>query len=237
MDARRPYGRFNTCEDKAAFINEEGYKFVAVERYYLVPLPISFAPLLTQLTLFVYRYFDANLCPQFRYLTILRHPIKRIISNMVFQAYRPSDIMQWARHDSKAVRFYGGTPIVDNYYIRVLNGPDLYFAPLGSIRREHLERAKEILSKFEIVMTLEDWARTSRQLVAKLGMKEKDVNRIENTRKNAAGEYRFNGREVEKPLDDEQVLELTIMNALDIELFEFASQLSLALTHNIPFHP
>jgi len=156
---------------------------------------------------------------------------------MVFQAYRPSDIMQWARQDSKAVRFYGGTPIVDNYYIRVLNGPDVYFAPLGSIRREHLERAKEILSKFEIVMTLEDWARTSRQLVAKLGMKEKDVNRIENTRKNAAGEYRFNGREVEKPLDDEQVLELTIMNALDIELFEFASQLSLALTHNIPFHP
>jgi len=37
MDARRPYGRFNTCEDKAAFINEEGYKFVAVERY-VVPL-------------------------------------------------------------------------------------------------------------------------------------------------------------------------------------------------------
>ena len=36
----------------------------------------------------------------------------------------------------------GSMPAYDNFYIRVLCGPDVYRLPAGAIRREHLEWAK-----------------------------------------------------------------------------------------------
>ena len=36
----------------------------------------------------------------------------------------------------------GAMPAYDNFYIRVLCGPDVYLLPAGAIRREHLEWAK-----------------------------------------------------------------------------------------------
>ena len=144
--------------------------------------------------------------------------------------------MYWARRDSKAILFFGGTPIVDNYFIRVLNGAEAYFSPLRSLTRAHLERAKEILTQFDIVMTREDWQYTSQQLPKKLGWQAKYLTRVVNGRRDPQGKYKA-ASTVDKggktPFTEQETRELTELNALDIELFDFASKLAQNLTRSL----
>jgi len=176
------------------------------------------------------------ICPQFQYLTVLRHPIARIISNTLFERYPPDRVMYWARRDSNAILFFGGTPIVDNYFVRVLNGAEAYFSPLRSLTRAHLERAKEILAQFDIVMTIEDWQYTSQQLSKKLSWPAKSLTRVVNGRRDSQGKYKVASAVAKggkTPFTEQETRELTELNALDIELFEFASRLAQNLTRNL----
>jgi len=206
---RSPFGAFESCEERAAFIEKTGLGFTAEERY-----------------------FDGEICPQFRYMTVFRHPISRIISNMIYDRYLPAQIMTWARKDTPATAMSGKTPIVDNYFIRTLNGVKGYFLPLGGVTREHLERAKELLLQFSVVMTLEDYENTSMQLRVGWGWPKSRavINKTKDQLRN--GSYRLYiaslRANLDKPLSPAEMEELKELNALDIELYEFAA----ALAHN-----
>lgn len=155
---------------------------------------------------------------------------------MFFEQFYPSHILRYARVDTPAIGFVGGTPIVDNYFTRVLNGVDTYFSPLGSITRAHLERAKEILMKFEVVMILEDWEFTSRQLLLGLGWKETSVGRVVNRFEDMLGTHLYKKRmkeKMKKPFTDEEIDELMRLNSLDIELYQFASALARNITNRL----
>ncbi len=47
----------------------------------------------------------------------------------------------------------------DNFYIRILGGPDVYQLPAGGVRRRHLELAKKRLANFSVVMTHDGMSR------------------------------------------------------------------------------
>jgi hypothetical protein len=44
---------------------------------------------------------------------------------------------------------------VDNFYVRMFNGPEVYGLPVGAIDSTHLEKAKAMLDKFDVVLILE----------------------------------------------------------------------------------
>jgi hypothetical protein len=54
---------------------------------------------------------------------------------------------------------------VDNFYVRVLNGLDVYLQPLGSITRKHLEFAKQVLNEMDLVLILEHFTQTGAELL------------------------------------------------------------------------
>lgn len=189
---------------------------------------------------------DPQVCPQFRYVTAMRDPVKRIVSNLLYDRYPPEKLMLWGRINSPGWAMSGNSPIVDNYYIRMLNGVETYFLPLKSINRSHLENAKKILSQFSAILILEDFNLTSQQLTHGLGWpKPKSTVVYNNTTQQLLEriEYRnyvnLIGREKAlQPLTAEELAELRELNRLDTELFEFARELARNKTAEfLAMHP
>lgn len=55
---------------------------------------------------------------------------------------------------------------MDNFYIRSLLGASVYFSPLGSITRQHLNIAKDIVRQLDVVLVLDevkDWGYVLRE--------------------------------------------------------------------------
>ena len=107
------------------------------------------------------RWVDREMCTNFFYVTMLREPLDRMVSNVhqIWNTYpgrktnfswvKPEDIMSWVT-PGKSVFYYTefmevSTAAYDNFYIRTLCGADVFFLPAGSVTREHLEKAKEVL--------------------------------------------------------------------------------------------
>ena len=108
------------------------------------------------------RWIDSETCSNFYYVTMLREPLDRMVSNVYqiwntyagrntnFSWVTPEDIMTWvspgkAYFDYPTEFMEVSTAAYDNFYIRTLCGADVFFLPAGSVTREHLEKAKNVL--------------------------------------------------------------------------------------------
>lgn len=107
-----------------------------------------------------------------------------------------------------------------NYYVRMLNGIGDF--PRGSIvTRDHLEKAKEVLRKFDVVMILEDPDQVNLDKMTKLfGTMDEKMPTIPKESNNGLKEhplYRTLRRNI---IDPVQTL-FREQNQLDIELYQY----------------
>ena len=79
--------------------------------------------------------------------------------------------MEWARTDTPygAAPVSSGSPVVDNFFVRILSGSSTYFKPLGAVTAHDLEAAKAVLDLFDVVLILEQLNERIVQLAAVLG--------------------------------------------------------------------
>lgn len=195
------------------------------------------------------RWLDRQLCPgNFQYATLLRDPLDRMVANFNFARRK----MAYARDISVddvmrltlpgQVSFVNGQqlldasmPAYDNFYIRVLCGPDVYLLPAGAIRREHLEWAKARLDQFSVVMTHENITRHARQLTSRLGWPKLAMNCAQQEDSVHFQEDAPWVREIlcqhasdiaSSPFTNTQMALLKKQNALDYELYCYATALS-----------
>ena len=211
------------------------------------------------------RWLDHQLCPgNFQYATLLRDPFDRMVANFNFagrkmayaKAISVDDVMRWTTPGQ--VSFVRGQqlldasmPAYDNFYIRVLCGPDVYLLPAGAIRREHLEWAKARLDQFSVVMTHENITRHARQLTSRFGWPKLAMNCAQQEDSVHFREdlpwvreilCQHSGDIASSPFTKNQMVRLKKQNALDYELYCYAAALSdlrsasaeLELAVNIP---
>ncbi|KAJ1450939.1 hypothetical protein M885DRAFT_530975 [Pelagophyceae sp. CCMP2097] len=112
-----------------------------------------------------------------------------------------------------------GTAIYDNYHVRLLGGEAVYFKPLGAIDRFDLERAKRVLDAYEVLVLLEKFDEMAVQLEEVLGWRlysgwKRDTRRTPSKR----------------DFDPARHARLAKMNALDRELYAYASHRAANLT-------
>lgn len=132
-----------TCQQLAAYNEQHLYTLEGNENY-LIP---------------------DGLCPQFWNIIVLRDPVERLISHLAMCLMFPTSGGDWCwrRHSGQAWpgRITAGwvfkaQPIIsDNFYIRSLLGSEVYNLPFGSIGRDHLVRARQVLARFDVVYTLD----------------------------------------------------------------------------------
>ena len=107
----------------------------------------------------------------------------------------------------------------DNLYVRTLVGKDAFKLPAGSLTREHLLIAKERLSRFSVVMTLDNWNDDSTQLQAFFGWNKPALHHDNMDRHNDGN-----------PFTPEQTETLVAANQLDYELYCYARLLAKSRT-------
>mmetsp|Transcript_59373 Transcript_59373/g.141546 ORF Transcript_59373/g.141546 Transcript_59373/m.141546 type:complete len:430 (-) Transcript_59373:50-1339(-) len=105
-----------------------------------------------------------GICPQFWNVIVVRDPIDRLISHMQELSKLPEHATSaevvsgptvWDPASPKLTPefIFKNAPIIsNNYYIRSLLGAETYKLPFGAINATHLEKAKRILDKFDLVL-------------------------------------------------------------------------------------
>ena len=61
------------------------------------------------------------------------------------------------------------TAAFDNYFVRVLGGNDVYWLPAGAVNRTHLDTAKQVLQRYQVIMTLDTFDEDALQMSELLG--------------------------------------------------------------------
>lgn len=136
----RPGGQRMTCRDAL----QTSYQLFAIENPVAIPWT----------------------CAGVAYWTVLRDPVSRFMSRMfrntregvmgldgiptVLQALNHTVLLHTSL-DTPGMPEFSGTPTVDNWYVRSLNGPSVYRLGLGQITTDHLEIAIKRLSKMNVV--------------------------------------------------------------------------------------
>lgn len=197
---------------------KNGHNFLASE---YKPLPPSF-----QLSSSRYQYQPAS--KLWTLVTLLRHPIERIVSHFYFEHLRAtySSIINWA----DAAPYH-----TQNYYVRMFSG---YF-PTGASQDSRqrwtdydknepvprfwtnsikmtdndLLRAKQALKHFSVVLLLDRMEESIMLLRRVLGFEVSDFKKHENR------------RSAQKNITHEEHQSLLAINRLDMELFEYAHDL------------
>eukprot|EP00621_Florenciella_sp_RCC1693_P003401 CAMPEP_0182545318 /NCGR_PEP_ID=MMETSP1323-20130603/34385_1 /TAXON_ID=236787 /ORGANISM="Florenciella parvula, Strain RCC1693" /LENGTH=164 /DNA_ID=CAMNT_0024756459 /DNA_START=95 /DNA_END=589 /DNA_ORIENTATION=+ len=98
--------------------------------------------------------------------------MSRILSSIKFHKNQSTVMaMEWARTDTPygAAPVSSGSPVVDNFFVRILSGSSTYFKPLGAVTAHDLEAAKAVLNLFDVVLILEQLNESIVQLAAVLG--------------------------------------------------------------------
>ena len=115
------------------------------------------------------------------------------------------------------------TAAFDNYFVRVLGGNDVYWLPAGAVNRTHLDTAKQVLQRYQVIMTLDTFDEDALQMsellgwtVTALDMPEGGIPTLQQLR--SAG----TGAGLPFPFSEEQLQALSSANALDYELLCFA---------------
>lgn len=146
----------------------------------------------------------------FHFLTLLRDPYERFISTMnVHRATNARAYMKGHVHISKRGKKIPVSFNRPNFYVRMLNG--LGTRPEASINRNHLEHAKNVLSRFDTICILEN--KPSFQALDKLGVKKKNPSNVKRNVCKKKKRYFIERKAFEK------------LNKLDMELYSFANEL------------
>ena len=159
-------------------------------------------------------FLEEHTCPHmFHYVVMVRPPLDRMRSHLNSHQMDAKETVNWLKGGKKpSVKLILGGRIAffDNYYIRFLLGPDVFFLPPFSITRNHLEQAKQKLKDtFAVVIPLyhQEVASECLQVVTRW---QENVLRQSNSGKHKASQDSYSL----KYLDE--------LNALDVELYEYA---------------
>lgn len=178
---------------------------------------------------------EQNMLPTHKYITCLRDPFKRYLSNFVVERFltgptrEAQKIFRQGKTTSKSLQiFLNEFPKLNlkrtkrnmsfklsynkpNYYVRMLN--NLGESPNVQMTEEHLEKAKEILKKFEIILII-DYPPSFQQL-----KKHFNSTKIPHA----------NSMKWKKPtlsqIPESIISEFKKRNHLDYQLYEYAKQL------------
>ena len=168
---------------------------------------------------------------------MLREPVDRLISNT---AYAQSRGWNASAEEVLALVVPGGAPwtpggsctarhcpiieqtsfAYDNMYVRTLLGSSAMELPIGGVTRDHLAAAKARLSTYAVVLLLSEFEAQSVQLLDRFGWEYSALGRDPNP-PDSTPPWEFN---------DEQLEQLAVANALDYELYCFATHLAAART-------
>ena len=125
--------RPSTCEGLAADYETRGLTLEANENFLL----------------------PQGLCHQFWNVIIVRDPLTRLFSHlsMLWEESRSKGLSKYDPSTITVEQVFKQVPILsNNYYIRSLLGYDVYTLPSGAIRRTHVEKAKQRLRAFDVIL-------------------------------------------------------------------------------------
>ena len=99
-------------------------------------------------------------CPDFAYVTVLRDPVARLQSQLERMSDRPNHRLHELLsrphvYNHSETSSLMGTAALDNYLIRMLLGPSVFFLPLRAINASHLKAATAVLSRFAAAVPLD----------------------------------------------------------------------------------
>jgi hypothetical protein len=163
----------------------------------------------------------------FQFVVTFRDPFERLISHIRFEAQfmKPHTGMPYFRNctfdsiDSPEAK--RGTPVDNNYYIRTLLDYDTFKAPVGSIGKKHLAKAKWVLDHF-VVLVLEQSEDLPDLMECYLGWQRPEKAEVKHVNRTPGKLSDF----MRTQMDTAWVEELKRLNALDYELYEYAKGLS-----------
>jgi hypothetical protein len=155
----------------------------------------------------------------FEYITILRDPIERTISNYYYVLRSPDHHLHnrlvTQKIGLKEYVIESSNKQLDNGQTRMISG-DGFQAPFGRCGRELLEQAKHNLQhSFSVVGLTERFDETVLLMARRFGWKRTHYVRRNTTEKRLPGEQ----------LDPEILEAVRALNALDLELYAFATTL------------
>lgn len=96
-------------------------------------------------------------CPRFRSFAIMRDPVKRCFSHLLFEQIPEKMVEKWMEQKTPGTRkdyFMNGYPVINNMVIRQLLGRARFIHP-HQIDDDDLERAKAQLDRFDAFVPLE----------------------------------------------------------------------------------
>ena len=107
---------------------------------------------------------SSALCGAFSYVTLIRHPVERIRSQL--ERMHPASPNTALRAMLSAPLLFNtsartsliGTPALDNYLVRLLLGPAAFFLPLRGINESHYAVASQLLASFAAVVPLDEFS-------------------------------------------------------------------------------
>eukprot|EP00931_Biecheleriopsis_adriatica_P078832 TRINITY_DN52249_c0_g1_i1.p1 TRINITY_DN52249_c0_g1~~TRINITY_DN52249_c0_g1_i1.p1 ORF type:complete len:596 (+),score=97.44 TRINITY_DN52249_c0_g1_i1:26-1813(+) len=113
----------------------------------------------------------------------------------------------------------GQYPQYDNFIIRSLLGYKVFWLPPGSIDRTHLERAREVIQRFDVILIVNDMTRHRVQLLRTFKWDVATVNasQVTSNRGYVPNNFQF---------DEKQTAFLLELNRFDRELYSFAKRLA-----------
>ena len=203
----------------------------------------------------VERWMDDAFCDaSYNYVTLMRDPLDRMISNAEYHKTNAELALRWSRPGVSYFDPMDGTGYIedstasyDNFYVRMLAGSDAFFLPAGAINRTHLALAKERIARFSAVLILDESfeANAEAQLGSVLGWSQFAVNCSSKSNFQETWEYGNmcsgldepltddadkEAEEAALPFSDEQLDLLRERNALDYELFCTAQKVARVRT-------
>lgn len=208
----RWYDLENTCSRRTSEIRQNKWTFLEIERW------IDFQD----------DSIHGDWCPEDAfYGMIMRDPIERAQSQMYANLQTWQEVRHWlgGREEWTNPQGYVRSHIpYDNYFVRTLCGRECHFLPPGEVTRAHLRKAKRRLEQLDMVMTVDDMLTQLPQLTVLTGWKPATQAEAEHVIHNSrCSTMRINMTECQAfHLPDNGREWMKAVNALDIELYEFA---------------
>ena len=103
---------------------------------------------------------DDALCPEFRHVALLRHPVERVRRQLERMSPTPNVRLRetlsspFVFNMSERTSLMG-TPAVNNYLARLLLGSAAFFLPLRAVNDSHCDVASALLARFDAVVPLD----------------------------------------------------------------------------------
>jgi len=173
-----------------------------------------------------------SLCPDFWNVMLLRDPVDRLLSHMSMLAGWKDSAYSWVRTDIDPRMLFDKLPIPsNNFFIRSLLGKDAYWLPFGSITRAHLEEAKQVLERFDVLFIPDEANKTVFEIDIEATLLWQALNQTYNSRDGHTEKY----RQSLSWTDGDWNL-ISTANALDLELWEHAKAL-YSIDRQVFMHP